>query len=182
MRGMNKRDWAFIGTLFVIPGAAMELSDSIDKLTHHDFVSWWQRSLFFFLTIAAVSAIVEMRKRLAEVLDGILVVQVLFFSFLAMLISLGVVVVKWMSGYGVPSLGLSIAGWSFLIWVGALFIMPRVEAREEQERKEFLEKIRLEGGDEAVTRFLEKEADAAAGERAAQRHRQETYFERRFPH
>lgn len=179
---MTRRDWAFIGTLFVIPGAAMELSDSIDKLMRHDLVSWWQCAQFFFLTIAALAAIFEMRKRLSEVLDGYLIVQVLFFSFFVMLISLGVVTVRWLSGYGWSSLGLSITGWSFLVLAGALAIMPHVDAREEQERKERLDKIRAEGGDEAVKRVLAQEAAESAGMRALMRDKVENYLSRRFPH
>lgn len=179
---MTKRDWAFIGTLFVIPGAAMELSDSIDKLLRHDLVSWWQCAQFFFLTIAAIAAIFEMRKRLSEVLDGSFIVQVLFFSFFVMLICSGVVTVRWMLGYGWSSLGLSIAGWSFLVWAGALAVMPQVEAREEQEKKQRLDRIRAEGGNEAVEKVLTENAAESAGMRALMRDKAENYMSRRFPH
>lgn len=48
----------------------MELYDSVHKLIYDArLVTWWDYTKFFFLTVAAIAAIWEMRNMLVHVLD-----------------------------------------------------------------------------------------------------------------
>lgn len=150
---MIRREDRFFVSLLIIPGAGMELYDSVVKLIYeHHFGTWWDYAKFFFLAVAMVAAVTELFHRLTHVIDGASAALIMAGSFMYGVGGGVVLVARGLLGYGWSVVGFQVVGGLLAAFVLGLVLFVLAEERDEKERSERDRMLAEVGGPEAVAK------------------------------
>jgi small neutral amino acid transporter SnatA (MarC family) len=165
---MDKRDWATVVSLLVIPGAGMELYESAGRLfsEHGHLTTGWDYAKLFFLGVALIAAVVELFHRLTHVIDGASAALLMAGAFFYSAILGSVLVARGLLGYGWSMSGFEVVGGLLILAVIAGLLFAVSQEHHEREKAERDRRLAEIGGPEAVAKAHSSDAMDMAETRA----------------